>query len=73
LAPFPRRVRGWRHLLVVRPTAHLRMPAPRCSRAGWNSSLKFLPKIDFPPLPVPVGSPPCTMNPGTTRWKMTPL
>src|SRR3972149_2191277 len=24
-------------------------------------------------MPVPVGSPPCAMNPSSTRWKVTPL
>ncbi len=26
----------------------------------------------LPPMPVPVGSPPCAMKPGITRWKTTP-
>ena len=27
----------------------------------------------LPPVPVPVGSPPCTINPAITRWKIKPL
>ncbi len=26
----------------------------------------------LPPMPVPVGSPPCAMKPGMTRWNTTP-
>ena len=30
-------------------------------------------QIDDPPLPVPVGSPPCTMKSLITRWKVVLL
>jgi hypothetical protein len=39
------------------------IPAPTNRRSGWISSANLSPKIDVPPLPVPVGSPPCIMNP----------
>jgi hypothetical protein len=58
------------------------LSAPRTE----HSSLNGLPQIDSPPLPVPVAvmthfnhsptqrgherSPPCSINPGTRRWKM---
>lgn len=40
---------------------------------GWNSSLKSPPQMDSPPVPVPVGSPVCTINPLITRWNICPL
>ena len=39
-----------------------RIPAPVCFNSGNISSWNFPPNIDSPPLPVPVGSPPCIMK-----------
>jgi len=39
-------------------------PRPVCVSRESNSSLKGLPYTDSPPVPVPVGSPPCS------RWRM---
>ena len=37
-----------------------------------NSSSKVPPQIDSPPFPVPVGSPPCIINPFIFRWNKVP-
>jgi hypothetical protein len=42
-----------------------RMPAPLCFNSGVHSSLKKPPKMELPPRPVPVGSPPWIMK----SWK----
>mmetsp|Transcript_24043 Transcript_24043/g.74131 ORF Transcript_24043/g.74131 Transcript_24043/m.74131 type:complete len:221 (+) Transcript_24043:55-717(+) len=47
-------------------------PRRSCALSGWNSSGNMPPQIDAPPLPVPVGSPVWTMNPGSSRWKRHP-
>ena len=39
-----------------------KIPAPVCFNSGKISSWNFPPNIDSPPLPVPVGSPPCIMK-----------
>mmetsp|Transcript_8545 Transcript_8545/g.25531 ORF Transcript_8545/g.25531 Transcript_8545/m.25531 type:complete len:395 (+) Transcript_8545:361-1545(+) len=39
---------------------------------AWISSLNGLPQTLSPPSPVPVGSPPCAMNPRITRWNVVP-
>src|SRR5215467_558082 len=43
---------------------------PRTCFSPENSALRS-PRSD-PPVPVPVGSPVCAMNPGITRWNTTP-
>ncbi len=43
---------------------------PRLCGSFENSALRS--GFFDPPLPVPVGSPPCAMKPGMTRWKTTP-
>jgi hypothetical protein len=35
-----------------------------------NSALRS--GLSEPPMPVPVGSPPCAMKPSITRWNTTP-
>tara|TARA_B110001452_G_scaffold163064_1_gene135836 strand:- start:2880 stop:3080 length:201 start_codon:yes stop_codon:yes gene_type:complete len=45
------------------------MPRAVCMFSGWISSLNLPPQMLSPPLPVPVGSPPCSMKPLMLRWK----
>ena len=44
-------------------------PRTVCFSSGWTSSLNLPPQMLSPPLPVPVGSPPCSMKPLMLRWK----
>ena len=43
---------------------------PRVCGSLLNSALRS--GLSLPLMPVPVGSPPCAMKPGITRWKTTP-
>jgi len=47
-------------LLVFGPElAMLKIPLELCDKLALSSSSKGLPQHDCPPVPVPVGSPPC--------------
>ena len=41
-------------------------------RCGSTLNSAFRSGFFDPPLPVPVGSPPCAMKPGMTRWNTVP-
>lgn len=47
-------------------------PGLSWERLGWNSVKKGLPKIDSPPVPVPVGSPPYKQKSCTNLWNLVP-
>lgn len=49
------------------------IPRSVCLRLSLNSSSNLRPQIELPPLPLPVGSPVCTMNPFMLRWNKLPL
>mmetsp|Transcript_8347 Transcript_8347/g.27546 ORF Transcript_8347/g.27546 Transcript_8347/m.27546 type:complete len:233 (+) Transcript_8347:126-824(+) len=47
-------------------------PLPSCLSLAIGSSANGFPHLDSPPVPVPVGSPPCTMKFFNSRWKGRP-
>ena len=53
--------KNWEPLELGPELAIQRTPAPVCFNALVNSSSNFPPNMLSPPLPVPVGSPPCTI------------
>lgn len=52
----------WDPLVLGPELALERIPAPVCFNSFNISSWNFPPNTDSPPLPVPVGSPPCIMK-----------
>ena len=52
----------WEPLVLGPELALERIPAPVCFNSFNISSWNFPPNTDSPPLPVPVGSPPCIMK-----------
>lgn len=66
-------MKNWLPLVPGPLLAMDNIPFPVCLRDGWNSSSNLPPKMELPPRPVPVGSPPWIMKSGMIRWKMTLL
>mmetsp|Transcript_119339 Transcript_119339/g.371755 ORF Transcript_119339/g.371755 Transcript_119339/m.371755 type:complete len:238 (+) Transcript_119339:59-772(+) len=62
--------KNWLRFVFFPLLAMLTTPGPWCIRRESNSSLKARPpsKPLSPPLPVPVGSPPCIMKLRMRRW-----
>ena len=65
-------MKNWLLLLLGPLLAMLTTPSPLCVSDGWNSSAKGWPQMELPPVPVPVGSPPCTMKFLISRWNTVP-
>ncbi len=66
-------MKNWELLVSLPLLAIERMPRASWVRGPSNSSVKFLPQIDAPPLPVPVGSPPWSIKLRTFLWKRMSL
>ena len=70
LAAGPNMMKNW--LLALFGSAVRAAPtAPRRKRRLCVNSAGTGPR-SLPPVPVPVGSPPCAMNPSITRWNGVP-
>ena len=65
-----KQMKNWLFALFGIVGARHRRDAANMRLAWLNSAGRF--GLSEPCMPVPVGSPPCAMNPGITRWNTTP-
>mmetsp|Transcript_42680 Transcript_42680/g.71223 ORF Transcript_42680/g.71223 Transcript_42680/m.71223 type:complete len:210 (-) Transcript_42680:554-1183(-) len=65
-------MKNWDPFVWGPELAILSTPRPSCVRLERSSSLKGCPQMDLPPVPSPLGSPPCTMKFLMLRWNPTP-